>query len=318
MPYKIYLFIPEGLSILSWYIISILLFLNSNSLFLFWILLEINAIIFIGIIFLDNFGSKDKLLVRRQSLYYFLIQSFRSLTIIVCCFFFRFNGSSIINYVVVLSLLAKSGLFPFHFWIYKIRAFIPSFSFIVLLIIQKLPFVMFFSNYFNIRVLLSILANLLLGSVIITFSKSFTSVMISSSIYRFFWIISFLLFGFMFFLFFLFIYLAHSSLFILNFCRGDSPSNLKSFISSIVCGLFFLGLPPFRFFFFKFYLIEFFFQILPLNITILIWACIILRTFGYFKFFSPTFFRILPFYSSSFSIYLPLHLFLTIFFINVI
>ena len=159
------------------------IFFRFNSLVILWILIELNLIFFI-IIILNSFysfleGNTE------QSLFYLIVQTIGSILFLmglVFTDFFKFLDLDN-NFLILFSLILKLGLFPFHQWVYRISAYISTFTFLILLTIQKVP-LLFVIFSFNIDILILIAVfNLLFGSFFIIKSYSIKELLVSSSIY---------------------------------------------------------------------------------------------------------------------------------------
>ena len=185
------------------YLLRLSFFLNSSSSFFFWIITEVNLLLFIMIlIILGNFWSKQE--YHDLLLFYFLIQSLSSIFILRDFFFsldfYIFNR----DYMFLLAMLIKLGMFPFFYWMFKISSFLNSLSLVLILGLQKIPFlVVLFSiqrSVFMVLILLSFFS----GRLIILFSARLIDILICSSISYRFWV--FYLYTFNFYVFLLFFF----------------------------------------------------------------------------------------------------------------
>lgn len=273
----------------------ILLFINSSTFFTFWILLEINTIIFILIIYL--FNLKENFLSSESCFFYFLLQSITSLLII-----WTFSIESFFNFgrfmtlirdiLLGISIAFKLRIYPFRFWFYEISKIIDSYSFVILITIQKIPL-------FLIRTLISslflnflIIINLIVGSVFLIFRKNLKDLFIRSSIYNVFWFVLFIKFDYKLFIIFYLMYsifiliLAIIKIFKVNFYF----KTLNQFLFIIVFFIFSVGLPPSGIFFIKYY---FFLNFLIKTLNVLIFIIlfrIVTVILGYLIFFYNSFF----------------------------
>ena len=101
-----------------WFIILLVtlfrLIINSNNIFVQWILIEFRIIIRIRLI---NIKSQNKI---PRMIYYIvsvISRIFLFFIIIVYLSSIRFVKSNIFNFIVQILFFLKIGIFPFHFWI---------------------------------------------------------------------------------------------------------------------------------------------------------------------------------------------------------
>lgn len=275
-------------------------------------------VIFIILMKINSFIFLNKVETSRELLYYFFIQSLGSLILILCSFVSNSMGVYSLTTFIILSIIFKSGIIPFHSWMFKISPNLDNYTFLLLLVIQKIPFIFFIGFNLDSIFIFFLLLNILIGSFyLLKRGKSYINLLVSSSIYRVFWIVSFLLYRFYLFFFFFSFYTIHS-LFIIKSLSDFFTFKLKDNLNLIISGLFFIGLPPFRIFFSKFMLGFQIFSGFSLTTSLIIWSGTFLRIVGYFKFFS-SFYFVFPFlFSSSFKRpmnYLPIFLFTFLFFL---
>lgn len=258
------------------YFFSLFLFLSFNSLFYFWLFLEINMFAYILLILFSDlfFNSGFNF---NQCLFYFIIQSIGSMLFLLC---FLLTQELYLDFFLVLSIFFKLGLSPFHFWFYKLIYFLPLVGVVFLLTFQKLPLFFLLSEFSNLFFWSGLILNLVVGGFFLYFSNRVMELLASSSIYITFWLLLFYLINFSFFFFFILIYFFYIFLFL----RGVFFSHKlikKNVVSSIV---FLMGLPPFLLFFFKFYGVLFVRTELNFLFWVL-WIFTFLPVVCYFKFF---------------------------------
>lgn len=265
------------------YLISLILFLNFRSPFIFWVVTELNLLLFILLMYNDL--NEEKQEYHDLILFYFIVQSLSSIFILRDFFFsldfFIFNS----DLIFLLAILIKLAIFPFFYWIFKISNFLNIYSLTALLSLQKLPFfLVFFSSqrrYFIILILMSFLR----GSFLILFRNNFINILICSSITYRFW--TFYLYTFNFYLFILFfiIYMIVIFLFLSRYNMKDSNNVFIIFLF-----IFFLGLSPLRLLFFKFIVVSHLAERFRLNEVLFFWFFRFLTLFGYIKFSYKSFF----------------------------
>nr|YP_009228532.1 NADH dehydrogenase subunit 2 [Epitrimerus sabinae]ALK03795.1 NADH dehydrogenase subunit 2 [Epitrimerus sabinae] len=266
------------------YLINILGFINCNSMFLFWIMLELNLLLFVLILTCAENEGLDKF--KMESLNYFIIQSFGSILFLVS---FSMGDSilfSINEGILVTSLLIKLALYPTSFWVYLMSNKLNYFCFWLLLSIQKLPLMIYLFSLDSNMVLFVLSLNVVMGCAYLIVSLDFRQVLISSSIYFTFWF--FLSYGvsFSFYLLFYFIYTIMFSLFLFSYKDPNRILNISSdSIMVFLFILFLLGLPPMPLFFMKLWSCDLFLLAWGVPFFLFIFFFTFLSLIGYFKFF---------------------------------
>lgn len=258
---------------------------------LFWIFLEVNIILFI-IILSSTYLNSFKLEFYRICVYYFLIQRLGSI-IFLYCFNFDSFSQEFISLIFLVSVCLKIGVFPCHFWVFKLSFYIRNLSFFLLLTFQKLPLMVLIFNWtFSPMIFLVLLFNLLVGSLFIFQSNSTVEILLSSSLYNFFW---FFLSSFLGLLFFFLLFLRYS-FFLYNICKEKLifsflESSFFQKINYVFSFIFIFRMPPIRIFFFKFYILNILLDRFSISFLLLIWLAAFTATIGYFKiFFSKIFY----------------------------
>lgn len=298
---------------LIFYSISLILFFNFNRIFIFWMLTEINLLLFIGIL-LSFIGNTYKQEIFDIVLFYFIIQSLSSIFLLRDFFFFDNLVIFKLDIFFIGSILIKLGIFPFFYWVYKITDFLKSFNLWILLSLQKIPFFIFLFRRFDKNISVYMLRSLIFGSILIFFSKNFTQILVSSSI-----ILRFLIF-FMYeiriFIYLLFFYFYTNFLFILITSYLKNGKFNLNLISNLNIYIFLLGLSPFSLFFFKFDLINSFFLNLGFWEVLFFFFFRFLSLFGYMSYSFKIFFSNLePYvYSMEFEIKITFFLLRSLFF----
>uniref|UniRef100_A0AAU6QDE7 NADH-ubiquinone oxidoreductase chain 2 n=1 Tax=Synergus sp. 1 DYB-20230501 TaxID=3136278 RepID=A0AAU6QDE7_9HYME len=121
---------------LSLIILSLMIGLNSVSVFYLWFSIEVNMMSFIPmILYYNNYYNFC-------SIKYFLIQSFSSsLMLLLMLNLYYMNIMNFLFFMLILSLFMKLGYFPFHMWYLNILKDLDWMSVMLLMSIQKLlPF----------------------------------------------------------------------------------------------------------------------------------------------------------------------------------
>lgn len=251
---------------------------------MFWMLIEVNLIIFLMVIYyLRKFYFKEERFGVR--IYYFILQSLGRLI-----FLLRINskdlGFLLGDWIFIFSIFLKIGLFPFFFWVYKLGECSGYIITFFILTFQKIPlFIILFFNFRN-NILFLIFFSFIFGSFMIYFSFNYLFLFISSSISSSFWV--YLIFLDNFYLFSIFFLIYTFSLFLFFFfleSRNFSLLSYGEFLLLTVIFIFLVGLPPMRLFFFKFNISFFFGLGLGSLELLLFWFLRLVSLFGYTKFF---------------------------------
>lgn len=262
------------------YLFFLFMFFNSNSLLIFWLLTEVNLIIFLLIMHkleLTISFSKFSLI-----LFYFIVQSLGRMLLILR---FCFSELEEVFYltVLVVRMVIKIGFWPLHTWLF---IFVSNLSFVFFFLIirfQKLPGILIlFRTNFDIIVLI-LVANTIYGCILLFRTINLFQALICSSLYSSLWFYLFFISSFYNFITFFFIY----SLSILPICALknyhislEKPLEFFLVLSSLI---FLTGLPPYRMFFYKFNLIESFYCNISVFVWVFLWIFSFLALTGYFK-----------------------------------
>lgn len=111
---------------------SILFRFSSQTLFFFWLRLEINIISILPIL-----GARDTFFRREITIKYFISQSVASIIFLVLFFLVYFFTSSSLELIFTSAVLFKLGVPPFHRWFLNIIIRCPLDSIILILFVQK-------------------------------------------------------------------------------------------------------------------------------------------------------------------------------------
>nr|YP_010044295.1 NADH dehydrogenase subunit 2 [Cerace xanthocosma]QPF22947.1 NADH dehydrogenase subunit 2 [Cerace xanthocosma] len=245
---------------------STLISISSNSWFGCWIGLEINLLSFIPLI-----SNSKNLFSSEASLKYFLIQSIASINFLFIflnkMLFSNFEMNNYISIMMNSTLLMKMGSAPFHFWFPNIMEGLSWMNCFILMTWQKISPMILLSYFFFNKFLIFILTiNVIIGAIgglnqtslrkLLAFSSinnlgwMLFSIMISETLWMFYFFFYSLLNSIMCLLFFMLNIYFINQLFIINFNNMIKISLLINFLS---LG----GLPPFIGFFPKWMVINF-------------------------------------------------------------
>lgn len=157
------------------------MFLNMSSMVSFWITLEINILVFIYMIrriFPDQESEGSMMCFR-----YLVSQSIGSLMFITGSILVRGQESFIFQIYMIIGLLIKIGIFPFHRWVYNLCASIPITLVALLLTIQKIP-VLLLLTYIKLEASYSIITlRSIFGSLFLIYRENIRELIVSSSLY---------------------------------------------------------------------------------------------------------------------------------------
>lgn len=234
------------------YLMRVLMFLNMSSMVSFWITLEINILVFIYMIrriFPDQESEGSMMCFR-----YLVSQSIGSIMFITGSILVRGQESFIFQIYMIIGLLIKIGIFPFHRWVYNLCASIPIILVALLLTIQKIP-VLLLLTYIKLEVSYSIITlRSIFGSLFLIYRENIRELIVSSSLYFTFWVwVIFQLRS----IWFMVIYILYAIRTIIvlgaseNINKGIIESSEK--LNIVISIIFLVGIPPIRMFFFKAY-----------------------------------------------------------------
>lgn len=262
------------------YAFFILIFLSSNSLVMYWLLTELNLILFIVMIHKFKPGlrfNKFSLL-----LFYFVVQSLGRIVLIIR-FCFIESGESFYKWILIAGVVLKIGLWPLHSWFFLFSLNLSSFFFFLIVRIQKFPgIILLFSLNFEILVL-TLTLRIVFGCFFLFQSVDLFKALACSSLYSRFWFYLFFLHSLINFFMFFIVYVI--SIFLVCIMK-DVFNIYKRFTLIFIlisCLIFLSGLPPFSMFFFKFRLIENLYNFINRTIWLSLWGFSFLALIGYFK-----------------------------------
>lgn len=163
-------------------IYSSILVVSTNYWILIWIILEINILAFIINI------SKEK--NKERTLIYFLFQVFSSIMLIIYLFIERTiinqRSTKTLTYLIILAIILKTGIFPFHSWLIEISLRIYWINISILLTWQKIiPLIILLkiSQKININKI-AILSIVPIRVVILSISNTKKIIVLSSLIHN--------------------------------------------------------------------------------------------------------------------------------------
>lgn len=272
--------------LLFYYTLRISFFFLRNTLFSFWILIELNLLLFLLVMFILEMKNQDFF---HTGLYYFIFQSFGSVLFLLSMVIEKSIFQFYMEWVLILSLVIKIGLYPRSFWVFQIGSHIKIQTLYFLLVIQKIP--LFFILFYCSSPFYICLTSFIFGSVILSYRAELRDLFVSSSLSSI--LLFYLIFSQSLKMFVLFVFLYSLILYIVffNFDLNYFVSrNTNLPIFSVIILSFLRGLPPMRLFFFKFDIVEFLSFSFNSIELLLFWTLRFIGLFGYFKFFFNKFF----------------------------
>nr|YP_010407716.1 NADH dehydrogenase subunit 2 [Haemaphysalis nepalensis]URF20606.1 NADH dehydrogenase subunit 2 [Haemaphysalis nepalensis] len=243
-------------NLMKWMImITIMVTISSNFWFIFWIMMEMNMMMFITIM------KNNKMENCFSMIMYFIVQSFSSILFFMSASFSSMNSSFLIEFLMNLSILIKLAMIPFHYWLISISEILDFDSFLIILSAQKIiPLFILSKIKMEISFFISLMS-LMFSSIMAFNLKMFKKILIFSSIAHQSWMIILIFFSSNFWISYMIIYfiMINSIIDILkknnshslsNFLLKKMPINEK--MSMLMSMLSLGGMPPFIGFFIKF------------------------------------------------------------------
>lgn len=277
-------------------IFSTLFSISSTNWFSIWIGLELNLFSIIPI-----FNFKSSIYSIESTIKYFLIQAFTSIILLI----FLINKSIIFivknNIIIILPLLIKIRLIPFHLWLPSIIEGLNWFSCLLIFTWQKITPIIIIS-YLNLnKILIFILTLLILNSIYGFNQNSLRKILAISSINNSSWILIALLineklwlnyFSIYFILNLIIIYIFNQ--YNINYINQLKIFNINFFLKLNLLILIFsiIGLPPILGFLIKWILIK---NLIYNNIILIIIILIILSIFNLFLYLKITYYILFNF-----------------------
>lgn len=269
--------------------LTIITSISTKNWFIFWLIIEINIIIFIPILKQNKIENCNRIIT------YFIIQSFASIIFFIGSIIIIFNFSIINSILINIALIIKLAIIPFHSWLILIRETLDYNSFILILTIQKIIPLLIINEIINRIVYYIRIISLIFRSFIIFNLKLFKKILIFSSISHLRWIIIIMYSSRNFWVSYIIIYfiiifsitkiLKKTNVFlILDLIKSKIRNNDK--ISLIIYLMSLGGIPPFIGFIIKFLAINIIIKYSIIRIIILIMSSLI-NIFIYIQIITP-------------------------------
>nr|UKG19881.1 NADH dehydrogenase subunit 2 [Haemaphysalis longicornis] len=269
--------------------LTIIISISSKSWFIFWLMMEMNMMMFIPIL------KENKMENCNSMVTYFIIQSFSSIMFFMASSMTIMNFSMINETLINIALMIKLAMIPFHSWLMLISETLEYNSFMIILTIQKLiPLFILSQMKSKITFFISILSVIM--SVVMIFNlKLFKKILIFSSISHLSWMIIMMYSSSNFWMSYMTIYfiMIFSIIKILkknNINSLDNMMNMKLLnndkISMIMLLMSLGGMPPFMGFVIKFVAITIIIKYSIITMIILILSSLV-NIFIYIRMITP-------------------------------
>ena len=164
---------PQSFIFFSIYVLFVFLMLCSDTFFIFWSLIEIRTLVFMGMsysLFKNNFS---------QLLTFFIIQTISAFSVLV----FYVIGWHL---AFTISILLKLSMFPFHFWYLNLIPFFPNLVLFMSRTVFKIPSMLlllfFYTNLDLTSLIISIVLTILVGAMSMIFRNDLRFLLIASSV----------------------------------------------------------------------------------------------------------------------------------------
>nr|YP_010324885.1 NADH dehydrogenase subunit 2 [Haemaphysalis punctata]UNO53936.1 NADH dehydrogenase subunit 2 [Haemaphysalis punctata] len=170
-------------NLMKWMImITIMVTISSNFWFIYWLMMEMNMMMFIPII------KNNKLESCNSMITYFIIQSFSSILFFISSSMFVLNSSIYMEILMNIAVLIKIAMIPFHFWLISISEFLDYNSLFFILSWQKIiPLFILSQIKMEISFFISMIS-LIFSSIMIFNLKMMKKILIFSSISHLSWV----------------------------------------------------------------------------------------------------------------------------------
>nr|YP_010329440.1 NADH dehydrogenase subunit 2 [Haemaphysalis cornigera]YP_011004250.1 NADH dehydrogenase subunit 2 [Haemaphysalis taiwana]UNO53897.1 NADH dehydrogenase subunit 2 [Haemaphysalis cornigera]UNO53910.1 NADH dehydrogenase subunit 2 [Haemaphysalis cornigera]WPS93612.1 NADH dehydrogenase subunit 2 [Haemaphysalis taiwana] len=276
--------------LMKWMImLTIIISISSNNWFIFWIMMEMNMLVFIPIL------KQNKMENCNSMISYFIIQSFSSIMFFMGSSMMMMNQLIINEMLINISLMIKLAMIPFHSWLILISETLDYNSFIIIITIQKvIPLFILDKMKSGITFLISIMS-IICSSIMIYNLKLFKKILIFSSISHLSWMIIVMYSASNFWMFYMIIYYMMIYM-ILKIMKKNNIISINSLIkikmnnddkiSMIILLMSLGGMPPFIGFVIKFLAISIIIKYSYITMIILILSSLI-NIFIYIRMIMP-------------------------------
>ena len=231
-----------------------------------WYLIEVCLVLFLGLCTSGKGYRVSELIIR-----YYLVQVVFSLLMLTFILFYIFNLGYLCRFILVLGILAKMGIFPFHFWLIMVCGKLEWTGFFVLsTIIKLIPLILLYYLFSILRFFFVTASSVIFGRLMGLNNNVIQKIIGYRSIITMCWLIYSMrirlyLFlgyftGYIIMLFWLVNVLTKYNVFYVNQFKFNSI-NLDIKIVIFIYGLRISGFPPFLGFLIKWLVINYFWHL---------------------------------------------------------
>nr|ALR69304.1 NADH dehydrogenase subunit 2 [Bemisia tabaci] len=145
-------YLISGLSVMGW---------TMNNWLMIWYLMEVCLILFLGLC-----TSGKGYNISEVMMSYYLVQVIFSLVMLAFILFYMFNLGYLCSFILVLGMMVKMGMFPFHFWFILICGKLEWISFFMLSTLMKLiPLILLYYLFSMLSFFFITVSSLIFGSL---------------------------------------------------------------------------------------------------------------------------------------------------------
>nr|YP_010564819.1 NADH dehydrogenase subunit 2 [Pycnogonum diceros]UZA61222.1 NADH dehydrogenase subunit 2 [Pycnogonum diceros] len=240
-------------------LMSITMAISSNSWFSIWISLEMNTMLFIMMLL----NKKNQQFIE-SAMKYFLIQTISSIILIFSSFYMNDNYLNKMMLIMMISMIMKMGMFPFHFWYIEVLPKMKWMNVFMMMTLQKIipmMLMMYIMKKINLTMMFSlIMINVIISSINMMNQTNMKKIMGFSSMNQMGWMVMSMMMNTMTWVMFMIIYLMINFT-VLNYFMKMKIYKLNQMMmmSSMMMSVTILsmaGLPPFSGFMIKWIIIQ--------------------------------------------------------------
>nr|YP_006234417.1 NADH dehydrogenase subunit 2 [Robertsicus elaphensis]AET63077.1 NADH dehydrogenase subunit 2 [Robertsicus elaphensis] len=162
--------------------ITIIISMSSKFWFLYWLMMEMNLMMFIPIL------NNKKIYSCNSMMSYFIIQSISSSIFFFGSIMWFCQNLFFFKNLIIISILIKLAMFPFHSWLLMISETLNFFSLSLMLTMQKMIPLLFLSKISEKLLIIMAIMSSTFGSILMINLKLTRKILISSSISHLGWI----------------------------------------------------------------------------------------------------------------------------------
>nr|WVH38354.1 NADH dehydrogenase subunit 2 [Carausius morosus] len=144
-------------------IMSVILSVSSNSWFSAWMGMEMNLMMLMPMIL-----EKNNLTTKESAMTYFMVQAIASMLLMLSIVLMMNKmNNDIKNMMTMSTLMMKSGVAPFHFWLPKMMEGLSWMNCLIMMTIQKIAPMILMSNLMNINMItiMAMMMSVMIGGI---------------------------------------------------------------------------------------------------------------------------------------------------------